>query len=84
MSESEKPKVPHVDHKTVANDVIKVCNKHKLTNDGATKCLMYTCVKLIAARFKIEDHNAAAMLSKAALHFRDEIVKVDKMFKNRG
>jgi hypothetical protein len=73
-----------IDHKAVAMDVLAACDKHKLTNDAATKCLIYTASKLIQKRYGVSDVESAEMLSKGALHYRDEIRRVERMFKNKG
>lgn len=73
-----------IDHKTIAKQIVEVCNKHNLTNDQATKCLIYTATKLIAQRFGCAEVEAADTLSKAALRFRDEIARVDRMMANKG
>ena len=73
-----------IDHRTIAKDVLEVCNKHALTNDAATKCLIYTASKLIQERFKVSEVDSADMLAKAAAFYRDEIKRVERMFKNQG
>lgn len=72
-----------IDHKAVARDIVGVCNKHGLTNDAATKCLIYTATKLIAKRYALDDEAAAEILASAAIRFRNEISRVDRMFKNK-
>ncbi len=72
-----------INHRAVAVDVVEACNKHGLTNDAATKCLIYTASKLIQKKYKVSEVEAAEMLSKAALYFRDEIKRVERMFKNK-
>lgn len=73
-----------IDHKTIAVEVVAVCNKHKLSSDAAVKCLIYTATKLLAQQLNTTDTAAAEVLSKAALRFRDEIKRVERMFKNKG
>lgn len=73
-----------INHKEVARDILVACDQHKLSNDAATKCLIYTASKLIKQRFKCTDVESAEMLSKAALYYRDQIKQIEKMFKNKG
>jgi hypothetical protein len=74
-----------IDHKAIAMDVLEVLTqKHKLTHDETVKCLIYTTTKLLAFELKCPDVEAAEVLSKAALRFRDMILKVERMTKNKG
>lgn len=73
-----------INHKEVARDILAACDKHGLSNDASTKCLIYTASKLIASRFSCSDSDSAQMLSKAAIHYRDEIKRVERMFSNNG
>jgi hypothetical protein len=73
-----------IDHKSVAKAVIAACDEHKLTCDEAVKCLIYTGTKLLTKELATTDEAAAQVLSKAALSFRDEIRRINRMFANRG
>lgn len=73
-----------INHKAVANDIVAACNKHALDHDESVKCLIYTATKLLAKKYAVPEHEAADMLSKAAVNFRDLIVKIDRNFSNRG
>jgi hypothetical protein len=73
-----------VDHRAVAQDIVTACNWHNLTQDQAIKCLIYTSTKLLTKELKTDDVTAAEVLSKACLSFRDEIKKVNRMFKDKG
>jgi hypothetical protein len=83
-SANKAHKMKTIDHKAIAADIVTAINNHKLTNDEATKVLIYTATKLISQRFKCPDAEAAEMLSKAALYFRDTIKQVDRLFQNQG
>ena len=73
-----------IDHRAVAQDIVAACNRHNLTQDQAIKCLIYTATKLLTKMLKTDDATAAEVLSKACLSFRDEIQRVNRMFKNKG
>lgn len=73
-----------IDFKTVANDIRVVCKAHKLTDDQAAKCLIYTATKYIAAELKCPDTEAAQVLSGAALRFKGMIHQCERMFENKG
>lgn len=73
-----------INHRAIAKDLVAVCNTHKLNNDQATKLLIYTATKLLAQRFNETEECAAELLSKAALAFRDELRRINRMLKNRG
>jgi len=72
-----------VDHRAVATDIVAACNRHNLTQDQAIKCLIYTATKLLTKELNTDDSRAALVLSKACLSFRDEIDRVNRMFKNK-
>lgn len=76
-----------IDHKAVAKDLVAACNKNKLTSDEAIKCMIYTTAKLIKQQFQCSecsDVESAELLSGAALRYRDEIKRVERMLKNKG
>ena len=73
-----------IDHRAVAQDIVTACNQHNLTRDQAIKCLIYTATKLLTAELKTDDETAAEVLSKAAMSFRNEIKRVNRMFKDKG
>ena len=73
-----------IDHRAVAQGIVTACNQHNLTQDQAIKCLIYTATKLLTNELKTDDATAAQVLSKACLSFRDEIKRVNRMFKNQG
>ena len=73
-----------IDHRAVAQDIVGALNKHNLTQDQGIKCLIYTSTKLLTKQLKTDDATAAEVLSKACLSFRDEIKRINRMYKNKG
>ncbi len=63
-----------IDHRAVANDVVKACNKHGLDHEQAVKCLIYTASKLLEQHEECPAYEAAKLLARAAEHYA-EIVR---------
>lgn len=73
-----------IDHRAVAESIVAACNQHGLTLDQAVKCMIYTATKLLTKELNTDDAEAAEVLSKACLNFRDEIRRINRMTKNKG
>lgn len=70
--------------KKFKQDVMVVVDSYNLNKVQAIKLLIYTATELVAQQYKVESTEAAEMLSKAALTFRDEIARVERMMANKG
>ena len=55
-----------------------------LTEDEATKCLIYTTCKLLEKSYRVTDIESANLLINGVKVYRDTIKQVGRMFKNKG
>jgi len=79
-----------IDHRKIAAEISEVCQRNGLTGEEPVKVLIYTATKMMGVILKdsngnpLADEPAAEALVMAVKHFRKEIQRAERMFKNRG